>query len=113
MFSIAKFYPLFFISGLILVVGSVGSAWHYQAKAKSTALLLQQAQAAQREQQAVLERYEQRQAELTNKLERADKQAAARRQQLKEALQREEVNFWRNSRVPDDVASVLNQRAAP
>ncbi|WP_236641747.1 hypothetical protein [Rodentibacter pneumotropicus] len=106
-----KFKILFIGVFLIVFVGCVGSTLHYKKQAETTALLLKQSEQTIKQNKAMLQRYESQKAELTDQLNRVNKQAELRRQQLKDVLNNEENKIWRDEPVPADVAGVFNNRA--
>ena len=105
-----NFKALFIGAFLIVFVGCIGSTLHYKTQAETTALLLKQSEQTIEQNEAMLRRYETQNAELTAQLNQANKKAEQRRQQLKDVLNNAENKIWTYGRVPDDVASVLNQR---
>ncbi|OOF81708.1 hypothetical protein [Rodentibacter caecimuris] len=105
-------FKLLLIGSLLIVfIGSIGSALHYKKQAETTALLLMQSEQTLKQNVAMLQRYENQNAELTDQLNRANKQAELRRQQLKDVLNNAENKIWSDGRVPADVAGMFNNRA--
>ncbi|THA14540.1 hypothetical protein [Rodentibacter pneumotropicus] len=109
--GVMGFKPLITGAIIIMFVGCIGSALHYKKQAETTALLLQKSEQTLKQNVAMLQRYESQNAELTDQLNRVNKQAELRRQQLKDVLNNEENKIWRDEPVPADVAGVFNNRA--
>ncbi|WP_228550062.1 hypothetical protein [Rodentibacter haemolyticus] len=105
-----NFKTLLIGSFFIVFVGCLGSTLHYKKQAETTALLLKQSEESIRQNKAMLQRYEKQNTELTKQLNRANKQAEHRRQQLKDVLNNAENKIWTDGRVPSDVAGVFNHR---
>nr|DAN95386.1 MAG TPA: Protein of unknown function (DUF2570) [Caudoviricetes sp.] len=95
---------------LIVFVGCIGSTLHYKKQAETTALLLKQSEQTIEQNKVMLQRYETQNAELTDQLNKANKKAEQRRQQIKDVLNNAENKNWTYGRVPNDVAGVLNHR---
>lgn len=95
----------------LLFVGILGSALHYKKQAENTALLLTKQTELVQEQKTAILHYKAYSQQLLEKLKQQQKQAEYRRQQLKDALNREKNQSWKNELVPNDVAGVLNNAA--
>ena len=102
------------IALLLVCIAAIGfMLWHghvMQTQQEHIAADLVAAQAAMAEQKTAFENYRKQTDDMRSKLDAAAKQAATDQQHLQATLNHENNQTWGNARLPDAVASVLNQK---
>ena len=99
---------------LLICIATIGfMLWRghiMQTKQDSIATDLAAATQAVAEQKKAFDSYRKQTDDMQSKLDAAAQQAATDQQNLQAALNHEDGQTWGNARLPDAVASVLNQK---
>ena len=102
------------IALLLVCIAAIGfMLWRghiMQTQQKRITADLAAAKEAMAQQKTAFENYRKQADDMGSKLDKAAKQAATDQQHLQDAIKNEDGQTWGNARLPDAVASVLNQK---